>query len=173
MEGKTGSKRLARPVPQKKSKILSFFSSVFTPPHNKYGATTLGALDAINFTIISRCANDNQIRKYIYRCARLLGLHQFFGRIVSHHGGPASDYNLRKCSGCVSILKTDSDQASESSNRSYTVKSHEELAVNSESCESRFDFVGIMLHDWAIETAQESVDLEKSILYVKNDSTPL
>jgi hypothetical protein len=144
------------------------FSYVFTPPHNIYDEDTIKALQNNNFTILSASVSHKYSKMLFYGFGQIFHIKEYLSKRVSYNGKTIPGYDVEEYSVCVDILKTDDMNQSETYYESYTVKSYEEMVDNYYECKKRHKVVGIMIHDWALDSPDEMATFEKFVVFIKN-----
>ena len=142
----------------------SLFSPVFTPPGNKYNASTIKALEMLGYSV-------NSASSYFYFSARLF---YFIGRMlkkiylghaVSHHGKKYPGYDIVELS-----INIDVDMRLNRNGES-TVAGIDQLLREFRKAKKYYPVIGIMLHHHTYKNEAKFNTLKDFIHNIKEDRT--
>jgi len=122
----------------------AFDASIFTPPCHKYDGSTVRALQALGFRVLSAGVRIDLPARLFYRFGRALGRATLLGQRISYHPGPRrgvpGEPPLVDVSVCIDV-----DEEKDATGARIE-KDADRLWREFERARTRTDCVGVMLH---------------------------
>jgi hypothetical protein len=143
-----------------------FDPDVFCPPCHKYDATTLRALAATGFRVLSAGVYSQRSARMYYDVGRVLSRVHFLGRRVSYHEGRKTPHGLLEISTAINV---DEDYGDDGRRRE---KNYAELVEELVRAREQYRYVGVLLHHQTYEDAPARLNILKEFVHtLRRDPT--